>query len=169
MDLGSSAPQGSIDSARLIMRVLQQDVVLAITNGIRMDDWAEDYPADGDRAVAQFLKKEAPGDKGVEPWVHYQVVERSTDEVIGGIGFKGPPDDDREVEIGYGIVPSRQGFGYATEAVLCMADFAFRQDRLSSIVAKTDPDNVASRRVLEKSGFEEIGRDGYFHYRLEPS
>jgi len=32
--------------------------------------------------------------------------------IVGMIGFKGPPDSNGSVEIGYGIVPSQQGQGW---------------------------------------------------------
>ena len=91
--------------------------------------------------------------------------------VVGGIGFFGPPLD-AEVEIGYGIVPSRQGRGYATEAVLAMIAMAWADARVRTVVAGTDPGNVASQRVLGKAGFRRIaGRgshwpQGEFRYEL---
>ncbi|MGB7414985.1 MAG: GNAT family N-acetyltransferase [Thermosynechococcaceae cyanobacterium] len=37
--------------------------------------------------------------------------------IVGMGGFKSPPDTTGSVEIGYGIVPSQQGHGFATQAV----------------------------------------------------
>ncbi|WP_177229562.1 GNAT family N-acetyltransferase [Lentzea albida] len=51
----------------------------------------------------------------LSPFGHRLVIERSTDEVVGSLGLFWPPSDGR-VEIGYGVVPSRQGRGYAVHA-----------------------------------------------------
>ena len=54
---------------------------------------------------------------GPDPWtLGFAVVHRDGDRVIGSAAFKGPPDDDGVVEIAYGIAPSYEGRGYATEA-----------------------------------------------------
>jgi ribosomal-protein-alanine N-acetyltransferase len=59
------------------------------------------------------------------------------------------------VEIGYGVCQSCQGRGVATEAVGALCDFARRGARV--VLADTDRENVASQRVLEKSGFQTCG------------
>ena len=93
------------------------------------------------------------------------MVERASGLVVGGIGFFGPPLGG-EAEIGYGIVPSRQGRGYATEALLAMVAMAWADARVGTVVAGTDPGNVASQRVLEKAGFRQVSAAGEFRYRL---
>jgi [ribosomal protein S5]-alanine N-acetyltransferase len=131
------------------------EAVEAIVRGERLGDWAEDYPAEGDSVIARLLHRTAASDELMRSgavFVHYQVVERTSGAVIGGIGFFGPPEDG-VAEIGYGIVPSRQGAGFATEAVVILVSAAWEQDALEVVVAETDADNVASQRVLEKVGF----------------
>jgi RimJ/RimL family protein N-acetyltransferase len=58
-----------------------------------------------------------------------------------------------EVELGYIAEPSFWGQGFATEMAIAVADHAFRALDLSSLVAFTREENVASRRVMEKVGF----------------
>ncbi len=74
------------------------------------------------------------------------------------------------MEVGYGIVPSRQGRGYATEALRAMLAMAWADPRVTAVVAGTDPGNAASQRVLGKAGFRRIaGRiaaAGEFRYAL---
>jgi putative acetyltransferase len=137
-------------SERLELRPMPWDAVEAIVHGDRRPDWAEDFPADGDRVIAGILYKS--GARVHDRWGHYQVVERASGAVVGGIGFFGPPEDG-VTEIGYGIVPSRQGHGYATEAVNAMVAIAWESPGTTTVIANTDTDNVASQRVLEKAGF----------------
>ena len=58
-----------------------------------------------------------------------------------------------EVEVGWAIVPERWGEGLATELALASVEVAFGNLGLPAIVAFTLPDNLASRRVMEKAGF----------------
>lgn len=76
---------------------------------------------------------------------------------IGGIGYKGPPKRNR-VEVGYEIQTPFQRRGYATEAVLAMAEWAFEKAKeLRFIEAEIEPGNAASLRVLQKAGFLPAG------------
>jgi [ribosomal protein S5]-alanine N-acetyltransferase len=160
--------RSSLLSARLIVRPMPWDAVRAISAGSRLDDWAADYPSEGDVIIAGLLKDVGPAvaDPGDQAWGHRQVVERASGLVVGGIGFFGPPREGGEVEVGYGIVPSRQGCGYATEAVAAMLAMAWADPRVTAVVAGTDPGNAASQRVLEKAGFRRVAADGEFRYRL---
>lgn len=83
------------------------------------------------------------------------------DELVGDIGFKGRPDEQGMVEIGYSLVPGARGRGFATEAVRAMVDWAFQQPTVQRVTAETESTNHASMRVLERAGFQPIGeRDG---------
>lgn len=78
---------------------------------------------------------------------------------VGNMSFKGITDDGM-IEIGYGIIPEYEGFGYATEAVLAIIKWAATQKEVKRIEAETEADNYASQRVLEKSGFMQTGTTG---------
>lgn len=160
--------RSSLVSARLIVRSMPWDAVRAISGGSRLDDWAADYPSAGDVIIAGLLRDVGPAvaDPADQAWGHRQVVERASGLVVGGIGFFGPPRQSGEVEVGYGVVPSRQGRGYATEALRAMLAMAWADPRVTAVVAGTDPGNAASQRVLEKAGFGRIAGDGEFRYRL---
>jgi RimJ/RimL family protein N-acetyltransferase len=92
------------------------------------------------------------------PWVFgYGVVHRETGTVVGTAGFKGPPDDQGVVEIAYGIVPSHEGRGLATEVAGALVDFAFDSGAVRTVRAHTLPQPNASTRVLTKCGFTFVG------------
>ena len=59
--------------------------------------------------------------------------------------------------LGYRLAASVQGRGLATAAAVQLRRLAFEQHRLSRLEATVRPDNIASRRVLEKSGFRQYG------------
>ena len=59
-----------------------------------------------------------------------------------------------EIEVGWAVWPQRWGDGYATEIGAAALQFGFDRLHLPTIVAYTLVDNRASRRVMEKLGFE---------------
>jgi len=97
------------------------------------------------------------GQADQQPFTLYQIRETATGEAIGGAGFFGPPDTDGVVTLGYGLVPSARGKGYATEAVVGMLKIAQTGGALI-VAADTSIDNDASVNVLRKTGFVEVDR-----------
>lgn len=96
--------------------------------------------------------------QGPNPWRHgFWIIEKASGQIVGGAGFKGAPDADGMVEIAYGVVPSREGRGYATEAARALIHFAMGDARVKRIRAHTRPEPNASTRVLTKCGFVHIG------------
>lgn len=60
------------------------------------------------------------------------------------------PDGEVEVEVGYMLLPSAWGQGFATAACKRPVDFWFEQTDWSKLVATTDPDHHVSQQVLQK-------------------
>ena len=85
-------------------------------------------------------------------WYAIWMIELKDGTHIGELCFKGLSADGI-AEIGYGISEEYQNNGYATEAVRAGLDWAFAHTEVNAIEAETDPDNTASKRVLEKCGF----------------
>ena len=153
-------PVSVIVTPRLALRSITAEEISAVLNGQRRPDWAADFPAGGDQVIAGLLAGIGlPADDHARRFGHRVVVERDTSAVVGGIGFFGPPQDG-EVEIGYGIVPSRQRRGYATEAVRAMVADIFQLPGVQTVTAHVDLDNPASIRVLEKSGMTLCAQNG---------
>ncbi|MDU1695666.1 MAG: GNAT family protein, partial [Bradyrhizobium sp.] len=59
----------------------------------------------------------------------------------------------RRVTIGYIVDPARHRQGIAAEAVAAMLDYCFDELGLHRLQAFIHPDNLASRRLVEKLGF----------------
>jgi RimJ/RimL family protein N-acetyltransferase len=85
------------------------------------------------------------------------MIHRADRAFIGLGGFKGAPDADGMVEIGYGIAPEYRGKGYATEAAQGMIRHAFTHADVQKVWAHTLAEPNASTHVLRKSGMENIG------------
>lgn len=61
-------------------------------------------------------------------------------------------NDFRTAEIGYFIHPDYWQVGYGTETAKALIGFGFNTLRLHRLIATCDPENVASIKVLKKSG-----------------
>ncbi|MGH7562665.1 MAG: GNAT family N-acetyltransferase [Gemmatimonadales bacterium] len=114
-----------------------------------------------DEAAIRYMIDWLQAHSGEEEWGLYYVVRRAAlgeaRLLIGACGFKGAPDDDGLVELGYGILPEHQRRGYATEAVGGLVEFAFTSPAVRSVTAQTLPHLEPSIRVLEKAGFRFTG------------
>lgn len=75
-------------------------------------------------------------------------------ELIGGCGVDLHDDGP---EIGYWLGVPYWGRGYATEAVRALIDYAFDELQHEALAAGARVSNPASRRVLEKCGFQWTG------------
>ncbi|HUQ56769.1 GNAT family N-acetyltransferase [Lentzea sp.] len=138
---------------RLILRPWTSADVQAVVGADRQPSWADDFPAEGDTVIAGLIDSHPDW---LSPFGHRLIIERSTSEVVGSLGLFWPPSDGR-VEIGYGVVPSRQGRGYASEATAALTAFALGSEDVHTVHANVEPSNPASARVLEKAGFEKTG------------
>jgi ribosomal-protein-alanine N-acetyltransferase len=151
----------SLETSRLILLPCAPEQLLAlIEQPKRFEELVGFPPADGLREffvsgdvspkwLAALRSASEP-----DPWRHgFFVVDRQGRCVIGSAGFKGPPDSSGMVEIAYGIVPSAEGRGYATEAAMALVAFAFGTGEVQLVRAHTLPVANASTRVLLKCGF----------------
>ena len=121
MSSSSSQLHADLITPRLDLRSWTTAEATAVLDGRRRPHWAGDFPADGDQVVAGLFG-EFPDWLGA--FGHRQIVERSSGLVVGSLGLFWPPADGA-VEIGYGVVASRRGLGYASEATRALTDFAF--------------------------------------------
>jgi RimJ/RimL family protein N-acetyltransferase len=65
--------------------------------------------------------------------------------------------DDPLGAVGYWLLPEVRGQGFATRAVRLICDWAFRDLVVPGLRLLTDPDNLASQRVAERTGFRRTG------------
>lgn len=142
-----------IRTARLLLHTLTRDEARAVVAGDRTGRaWAEDYPSEGDLVVAGIAVEAGEHYDEAAPYAIMQIRPLGSGVAIGGIGFTSAPEPDGSAEVGYGLVESARGTGYATEALDSVAAWAADQG-LEVLVALTTEDNQPSQRVLERTGF----------------
>lgn len=96
----------------------------------------------------------------------WAIVDKASGKRIGEAGIL---DVKREIvpsfhgtpELGWGLLPSAHGKGYATEAVRAIIAWAENHFGKVRMVCIIDPDNIASLRVAHAVGFREYARTTY--------
>jgi [ribosomal protein S5]-alanine N-acetyltransferase len=85
------------------------------------------------------------------------VIERSTGTLIGDGGLHPLAGRGPDVELGYTLARAAWGHGYATELGRALVAHAFGPLGLVRVMAQVEPENLASRHVLEKLGMTQRG------------
>lgn len=86
----------------------------------------------------------------------WAVHTRADGAFIGWCGLKYRIELD-EVDLGYRYSQANWGKGYATEAAIATVQYGLDVLKLTRIVGRAMPENIASRVVLEKCGMQYIG------------
>ncbi|ROP56338.1 RimJ/RimL family protein N-acetyltransferase [Enterobacter sp. BIGb0383] len=114
-------------------------------------------------AIAEGFNSRLPAwSPGSEHWLCLVVRARETGEPLGVTGYIHRDTDSAEV--GFLFSPAAQGQGYGYESLRALCDYAFREGGIRRLTATVTAGNVASRRLLEKTGFIQEGelRQNYF-------
>lgn len=83
---------------------------------------------------------------------------KDTDTIIGAACLQNlAHKDDAPLEIGWRLMPAYQGQGYATEAGQAAMDFGFERIGVDYLCAVTNPENIASQKVMQRLGMRYVG------------
>jgi RimJ/RimL family protein N-acetyltransferase len=86
--------------------------------------------------------------------------------LIGAIGLVGELSPNaHSAEFGYWLAQSYRGHGHMPRVICTFCDYAFQQLRLHRLFARPFSSNLASRRVLEKAGFQREGLLRHHHLK----
>ncbi|WP_276682366.1 GNAT family N-acetyltransferase [Empedobacter brevis] len=102
----------------------------------------------------EMLKKQYQ-ENGIARWA---VVDKTTNECVGWCGLKyfdQPLNNHHHFyELGYRFKKKHWGKGFATESSAAALDYGFKNLDTDKIYAITDPENINSKKVLTKLGFD---------------
>jgi RimJ/RimL family protein N-acetyltransferase len=79
------------------------------------------------------------------------------DSCVGLVWLNLRDADPATRSVGYWLLPGARGRGLATSAVRLISRWAFDELDVSSVRLTTAPENDASQRVAERSGFRRLG------------
>ncbi len=138
-------------SERLSFRRMTMDDLDAMAGLLGDDEVMRFYPRPKSRLEAQAWIEWTLGNyarDGFGLWV----IEDGDGVFLGDCGLTWQTlDGETDLEVGYHVVPSRQGQGIATDGARACRDFA-RERGVERLIAITAPENRPSQRVAEKIG-----------------
>jgi RimJ/RimL family protein N-acetyltransferase len=170
-----------IESKRLKMQPLTHQQLQILHNsgrhflekelGLKLSNWIvpEFYQKEIDDAMINFWLPKTLANPAKFLWyTDWEIVLKSENLSIGGMGFAGEPNEHGEAEIGYMIEGNHQNKGYATEALKLLSDWALGQNSVKSVIVHTFESNLPSVRILEKCEFNQFrrGEDGLLSFRF---
>lgn len=122
---------------------------------VRFMPWGPNGEADTRDFVGRAIAAQT-----VSPRANFELAVswRENGKLIGGCGLTVQSPPHRVGEIGYCLRPDFWSRGCITEAAGALLALGFEQLQLHRIQANCDPENAASRRVLEKLGMQLEGR-----------
>jgi RimJ/RimL family protein N-acetyltransferase len=143
-----------IETARLVLRRWVEsdvDALARIHSAPRVAAWLGSLTrADAATTVERYERHwDAFG------YGRFAVADRTTGTLAGRVGVMHQPEwaeTPEKDEVGWVVAAERWGEGLATEAAAAAIADAFGRVGLERIVSWTLPDNLASVRVMEKSG-----------------
>lgn len=83
----------------------------------------------------------------------FSITEKSTGEKVGNIGIALTENNSEEAEAGCMLKASAHGKGYASESLRLIVNYAFETVNLNKVIAICATSNIASWKLLEKTGF----------------
>ena len=163
-----------LQTNRLILKTLDLDLIEAAARRETSTIEAMGYKTNGEWPGPDFLEAlpyfrelliKNNGTRGFDSWI---MVTKDTQEIVGGIGFLGDPDQDGKIEIGFATNESHRRKGYCFEAAQKLMEWALHHDEVHLITARCEPSNTGSIKVLRKLGFHMDRKDEELLYWSYP-
>ena len=85
--------------------------------------------------------------------LYWVITLKGNDKLIGTICLWNFEADKMQAELGFELFPGLQGKGIMREALSEVIAFGFKELKLKTITALTNPGNLPSIKLLEKTGF----------------
>ncbi|MFF3017600.1 GNAT family N-acetyltransferase [Streptomyces sp. NPDC057939] len=148
-------PDVTISTDRLVLRAFEEEDVTALAemmNDEHITAWTSvPHPythADAEAWATRQAHAERTGGRGIV----FAVTEFLTQRLVGIVHLQNTNWHTRTTEVGYVTAPWARGEGYASESVLAVAQWLFRDQHFERLELRTAADNTASQQVAQKIG-----------------
>ena len=92
-----------------------------------------------------------------ETGIWWGISFRESKELMGACGFNAISQEHWKAEMGYWLLPANWKMGIMFEVIPAIIDYAFSVLKLHRIEASVEIDNIASKKLLIKLGFQYEG------------
>ncbi|MFS0690994.1 GNAT family N-acetyltransferase [Sporosarcina sp. 179-K 8C2 HS] len=147
------------ESERLIIRMPEVEDALDVWNAIRnslsaLKDWMPFAQKAPELHVTEDNLRQAIADFITRKDLRLHMFSKETGEFVGSTGLHRIDWTVPKFEIGYWLDTKFEGRGLMTEAVERLTRFAFEELNARRVEIRCDEENVRSRSVAERAGFE---------------
>ncbi|MCJ1679548.1 GNAT family N-acetyltransferase [Streptomyces sp. APSN-46.1] len=148
-------PDVTISTDRLVLRAFEEDDVTALAemmNDEHVTAWTS-VPHPYTHADARsWATRDSHAERTEGRGIVLAVTEFLTQRLVGIVHLQNTNWRTRSTEVGYVTAPWARGEGYASESVLAVAQWLFRDQRFERLELRTAADNTASQQVAQKIG-----------------
>ncbi|MGW0546741.1 GNAT family N-acetyltransferase [Streptomyces altiplanensis] len=148
-------PDISISTDRLVLRPFDESDIPALTemmNDEMVVAWTSAPHPYTTTDAERWVRRIAPAERTQGRGIALAVTEFLTQRLVGTVHLRHTDWRTRATEAAYVTAPWARGEGYATEAVLAVAQWIFRDHRFERLELRTAADNTASQQVAQKIG-----------------
>lgn len=164
-------PFPNLETKNLILRKMNDSHIkdlFEMRKDPRMNEYIDTKQEENTDETKAYIDKM---NKGVEDnkWIVWAIEHKQSNKVIGSICIWNIDFEQKNGELGYGIIPDYQGQGLMKEVLLHVVEYGFDVMGLKELYAYTEENNQKSIRLLEKCNFVEISRvddEGHFNKRV---
>jgi RimJ/RimL family protein N-acetyltransferase len=155
LSMTTTFPDVSISTERLVLRPFEAADIPAhieMMNDEPVIAWTSaPYPYSAQDAE-EWVSAIAPAERTEGRGLVLAVTEFLTQRLVGLARLKNTNWRTRTTEMSYVTAPWARGQGYATESVLAVAQWLFRDQSFERIELRTAADNTAAQQVAQKAG-----------------
>jgi [ribosomal protein S5]-alanine N-acetyltransferase len=151
-------PDIFIGTDRLILRTVGTADVEMVASNWKLDEGPIPL-AEAEQKISWMLANHAQNVPGRITHLCLAIIYKDTGECIGWCGLDHLERTQADPALFYLLKAKCWGKGLATEATRALLGFAFEKMGLASIHGACAPENIASRRVMEKVGMQYVGLD----------
>lgn len=148
-----------------ILKVMDNDLsAYGLLGALKTETWPESADIKDIFHILRDSLKDKPYPDGFDAWLF---IDKEYDTIVGDGGFKGLPDENGVIDIGYSIIKPQRRKGFALEAVTALLEWGLSQKNVTTVTADCLDDNIPSIKILRKIGMKEIGKkDGMIYFQI---
>ncbi|MFH7597604.1 GNAT family N-acetyltransferase [Streptomyces racemochromogenes] len=148
-------PDVTISTDRLVLRPFEEEDVTALAEMMNDEQVTAWTPAPHPYTLTDahaWATDRSHAERTAGHGIVFAVAEFLTHRLVGSVHLRDTDWRTRATEIRYVTAPWARGEGYASESVLAVARWLFREQQFERLELRTPADNTAAQQVAQKIG-----------------